>query len=96
MSPLKIPLCAYVEENVPIEESPEPLNKTENAPFKDPKLGCVQCQIEPYEQCENVPQKTCEMVEDKNCNPCPPMPKSRAIALDITDQNEVCFRTFAF
>ena len=97
-APLKIPLCAYVEENVPIEAETEALNKTENAPFNDPNLGCVQCQMEPYEQCSNVPQKSCQLVPDPDCKLCPPpaaMPKSRRpFALDITDQNEVRDQTF--
>ena len=103
-APLKIPLCAYVEENVPIEATEaaeaaaeaEALNKTENAPFNDPNLGCVQCQMEPYEQCSNVPQKSCQLVPDPHCKLCPPdVPKTRRpFALDITDQNEVRDQTF--
>ena len=92
--PLKVPLCAYVEEKVPIEED-SPLNKTENGslPFNDPELGgCVQCQMEPFEQCSAVPQKSCEFVKDPDCILCPSqptLPKTRPIAFDITDQNEV-------
>ena len=100
--PLKVPLCAYVEEKVPIEEEP-PLNKTENGslPFNDPELGgCVQCQMEPFEQCSAVPQKSCEFVKDPDCILCPSrsptsrLPKTRPIAFDITDQNEVDKKTF--
>ena len=91
--PLKVPLCAYVEEKVPIEAE-VPLNRTSTGmmmPFNDPELGgCVQCQMEPYEQCQPQPQKpSCEFVKDPDCILCPPLPETRPIAFDITDQNEV-------
>ena len=79
------------------------LNKTENGslPFNDPELGgCVQCQMEPFEQCSAVPQKSCEFVKDPDCILCPSrsptsrLPKTRPIAFDITDQNEVDKKTF--
>ena len=69
---LRVPLCAYVE-----EEAPQPIEKnSENSPFKDPNLGCVKCQIEPYEQCEDIPKQSCKTVPDPDCRLCPPIPKT--------------------
>ena len=45
VDPIKIPLCAYVEEK--IEEVAEPqVNQTENKAFLDPQLGSVVTLVE--------------------------------------------------
>ena len=43
----------------------------ENAPFEDPNLGCIKCQIEPHEQCEDIPKNICTLRPDPNCKICP-------------------------
>ena len=62
-----MPLCAYVEEEEPIEQQ----KVDENAPFEDPNLGCIKCQIEPHEQCEDIPKNICTLKPDPNCKICP-------------------------
>ena len=62
-----MPLCAYVEEEEPIEQQ----KVDENAPFEDPNLGCIKCQIEPHEQCEDIPKNICTLRPDPNCKICP-------------------------
>jgi len=92
VDPIKIPLCAYVEEK--IEEVAEPqVNQTENKAFLDPQLGCISCQIQPLKQCVKKPnpQISCQMISDPTCQLCPKVVKAvtpKTIAFDITDQNE--------
>ena len=62
-----MPLCAYVEEEEPIEQQ----KVDENAPFEDPNLGCIKCQIEPHEQCEDIPKNICTSRPDPKCKICP-------------------------
>ena len=46
-------------------------NVDENAPFEDPNLGCIKCQIEPHEQCEDIPKNICTTMPDPKCKICP-------------------------
>ena len=76
VEPIKIPLCAYVEEKVEEEMDtdidPPMVNQTENKAFLDPHLGCVLCQIQPLKQCvKKPPRKSCQMVPDPECQLCP-------------------------
>ena len=77
VEPIKIPLCAYVEEEIEEMDIDPMVNQTvaaaaENKAFLDPHLGCVLCQIQPLKQCvKKPPQKTCQMVTDPECHLCP-------------------------
>ena len=78
---IRVPLCAYVEEEPLVQDDPDP-----NGPFKDPNLGCIKCQIEPYEQCEDVPKESCRLISDPDCQQCPKIqeiPRKRYISFDL-------------
>ena len=95
---IKIPLCAYIEEEV--REPKESTNSSEsgvfrpeNGAFMDPQLGCVSCQLQPYEQCVKRPRKSCQMAHstDLDCQLCPKKSAhvQKKVAFDITDENEM-------
>ena len=59
----------------------EQQNVDENAPFEDPNLGCIKCQIEPHEQCEDIPKNICTLRPDPNCKICPKSETGYAIII---------------